>query len=392
MPAGPDAILELLRRCHGLKADDLGRVVREVAEKAGLLDAVVMLADLDQRVLTPLPPAPGEPIGIDGSLPGRAYRSRSTTTAPAEGGTRLWMPVLDGTQRMGVLGVTVAHLTPEDVEIAERMSSLVALVVLSKLGVGDHLEHVRRVRPVTVAAELRWAMLPSLDFETAEVAVSAALQPAYEVAGDTLDYALNADRLHVGVFDAVGHTLTSSRVANLAVVAYRWSRRAGLDLAETVRVIDRTLLEEVDEEAYATALLMELDVRTGDLSWVVAGHPSGLRLRAGTVVEIDGPRFPPLGLGLGGDDVPVNRSTLEPGDRVVLYTDGVVDAQRPDGEPFGVERLIDHLVRAELSGEVPAETLRRLSHTIVDEAPRLRDDFTLVYVAWRGPAADPVIP
>ncbi len=79
----------------------------------------------------------------------------------------------------------------------------------------------------------------------------------------------------------------------------------------------------------------------------------------------------------------VNETVLRPGDRVLLYTDGVVEARR-GGDEFGLERFADFIIRSAAGGQQPAETLRLLIHDILDHhSNRLTDDATILMVEWR---------
>ena len=81
-------------------------------------------------------------------------------------------------------------------------------------------------------------------------------------------------------------------------------------------------------------------------------------------------------------------TSLEPGDGVLFYTDGVVDARNPDGEEFGVPRLADLLERESASGWDPAEVLRRLVHSVLEHhGTRLRDDASILYLRWEAASA-----
>ena len=105
----------------------------------------------------------------------------------------------------------------------------------------DSIERVRRVEEMDIAAEMRWALLPPLTMRTSRVSIAGMLEPAYEVAGDTFDYAVNADRAYVAVFDAVGHGLLAARLANLCVGAYRNRRRSGATLEQSAGDLDAVL-------------------------------------------------------------------------------------------------------------------------------------------------------
>jgi serine phosphatase RsbU (regulator of sigma subunit) len=79
---------------------------------------------------------------------------------------------------------------------------------------------------------------------------------------------------------------------------------------------------------------------------------------------------------------------LEPGDRVLVYTDGVIEARTREAKLLGLERFADYVIRATAGGELAPESMRRLIHSILDtQEDRLRDDATLLMFEWR-PRAD----
>lgn len=100
---------------------------------------------------------------------------------------------------------------------------------------------------------------------------------------------------------------------------------------------------------------------------VTCGHPPALLLRRGQVVKaLDIVVSAPLGLGMLTDDLPIGQERLQPGDRLVLYTDGVVEARDAAGDFFGMQRLVEFVTKQAASGRPVAETLRRLNHSILD--------------------------
>jgi serine phosphatase RsbU (regulator of sigma subunit) len=237
---------------------------------------------------------------------------------------------------------------------------------------------------VSLAAEMRWATLPPLSFISDSVDICGALEPAYDIAGDTFDYAVNNGVAHAAIFDAVGHGLAASRLANLAVMSYRHCRRQQRTLTETFTAMDRTVQEEFGEQDFVTTELLELDTRTGRVDILNAGHPPPLLLRQGQIIgEITGDHCLPVGL---GDPNPrVTTIALEPNDRIILYTDGITEARSASGEYFGVERLAEHVARAASGDESSPETIRRLIHSVLaHEAGQLRDDASVIAIGWTG--------
>lgn len=382
----------LLELSHTLAPDALAWVVADLAAEVGLDDLVIHLVDLDQRLLLPLDRRPGEPAGepldIDATIAGRAFRTETVLEVEAPGDERrrrVWVPLMDGTERLGVMSLTTYPLTDLSSARCRHLAAIVSELIVSKVQYGDRLVNAKRRRPMELAAELRWEFLPPLSFTGPRIAISGILQPTYEVAGDAFDYALNGDLAHVAVFDAMGHGLEASRMANLMVGAYRHSRRQGLDLGSTYTTLDRALADQFGAERFVTGVLATLHCGTGELSWIIAGHPHPLVLRGAKMVgELSADPVLPFGL---GDAVAVPSVTsLEPGDRVLFFTDGVVEARSATGELFGKDRLGDLLVRASADANTPAETMRRLVHAVLaHQGSSLRDDATLLLVEWRRP-------
>jgi serine phosphatase RsbU (regulator of sigma subunit) len=86
---------------------------------------------------------------------------------------------------------------------------------------------------------------------------------------------------------------------------------------------------------------------------------------------------------MAGTVVEVASSRLSPGDRLLFFSDGVVDAKAPDGEPFGEMRLADNLQRESLAGVSPAETMRRLLRAVLGhQGSQLKDDASMLMVEW----------
>jgi serine phosphatase RsbU (regulator of sigma subunit) len=121
------------------------------------------------------------------------------------------------------------------------------------------------------------------------------------------------------------------------------------------------------------------------MHYVLAGHLPPILVRGGrSVTELSHPPRTPLGVrGTPPDRLTVGHQQLEPGDRLLLYSDGVVEARTAHGEFFGEDRLVDFTRRAELAGLPAPETLRRLTAAVLaHQHGQLQDDATLVLLDW----------
>ncbi len=386
---GAHQLTEVVQGSHLLVPDDVPNLLVEHAKGLGAEDAALYLVDYEQRVLVPVPNPNGpdrEEVVIDATLAGRCYRTLELQTATrGEGGVRVWAPVLDGVERLGVLELAFGTEEPNLDEV-QILAGLMAEVVMTKQAYGDLFEQVRRRRPMTVAAELAWRLLPPLTFGTDELVISRVLAPAYQLGGDSFDYAVDAHTARIALFDAMGHGLEAGLLASVAMAACRTSRRAGCDLAGTASSIHEAVSTQFGLDRFVTAVLAELELASGRLRWSVSGHPPPLLLRNGRIVKtLAGDVTPPLGV---SGVVRVSEEMLEPGDQVLFFTDGVVEARSADGEFFGVDRLVDMIARTSAAATPAPETMRRLLHAILDhQEGELQDDATIVVMEWHGPGS-----
>jgi hypothetical protein len=372
-----------------LHPDAIPAVVTREAAAMGAADARIYLADMEQVTLIRFGGDDAR-IAIDGTVAGQAYRTERPVRTRTDDRAVVWLPLLDSAERFGVVAVEiVGDGDVDDAAVSEWVAfvNLVGELLANKSLYSDGIIRTRRTQAMTTAAELRWAMLPPLTYTGAGLSISGILEPAYAVAGDTFDYAINAGTAHVAIIDAVGHSLEAARIANLAVIAYRHQRRLDGDLVEKLQAMDTAVAEAFSSEKFATAQLVHLRLATGDLRWLNAGHPPPILVRGEERIDLESEICLPVGLGSYGTALPqVAEARLEPGDVLLFFTDGVIEARAPDGRQFGRDRLGDLLQQTIAGRQTPAETLRLLGHAVLEhQAGVLQDDATMVLVAWDGP-------
>ncbi len=379
--AGPYAqVAALLHESRRAAPDQLGPFLVARAARFGMRDLSVYVSDYEQRRLVPIAGS-SETAGVsmETSSAGRSFTSARQIDEETPNGVRLWSVVIDGAARLGVMSVTVCTLDDEIRALADSLAGVVAALLVTRGQCTDAYITLRRSKEITLAASMQWDLLPPLSLDSGRVSVAGLIQPAYEVGGDCFDYAVNGDTLDFAVFDAMGHGLESAQLAHLAVSSYRHSRRSGLDLEATYRAMDQALADPDEGGRFVTCILGRLDLLTGALTWLNVGHPLPLLVRGDHVVG-PLPCQPTLPAGLGGGVSEIAHEVLKPGDRLCCISDGIVDAHRPGGEDFGAERLMVLLaVESEYHLDA-AETVRRLSHTVVDHHGTLSDDTTAFLV------------
>ncbi|MGW5658776.1 PP2C family protein-serine/threonine phosphatase [Streptomyces sp. NPDC003758] len=389
--AGPDTAVdehqleELIIEAQTALPVELPALANRCASALGLDTALIYLADLQQRLLIPLDEAL-KPLPVDRSSAGWAYRTVSPRVADADDGLIVWMPLVDGVERLGVLAVRTASLDGVRMRRSRMLAHLFAMLITSKRAYSDWLAARTRTATMRLPAEMLRAFLPPRTVGSRRCVSTAVLEPAYEIAGDAFDHSVVKNVLHTLILDGMGHDLTAGLTTSVAMAAARNARRSGGDLADVVGSVDQALARWLPDQ-FCTGVLCRLDAEAGLLRWVNCGHPPPLLIRGERVLDgaLDSPPQPPIGL--AGTLAPaarqVHETALEPGDCVLLYTDGVVEARDADGAEFGLDRFTDFIIRSSAAGQRPAEVLRLLIHAILDyQRNQLRDDVTILLFEW----------
>ncbi|WP_326700442.1 serine/threonine-protein phosphatase [Streptomyces sp. NBC_01754] len=381
----------LLDRAHEMPPQLIAPLIAEEVGVIGGYDVSILLQDYEQLVLVPLPGkglTVGEPERIDDSPAGTAFlRAEPVEVPQGDGGVRMYLPLLDGSDQVGAMALTLDTVDDDDRRLLRRLAGLVADMIVTKDTYTDQFFQARRRAPMCVAAEIQWSLLPPLTMSCPQAEVAGILEPAYDVAGDSFDYALNDDILHLAMIDAMGHGLDAATMATVAIGAYRHARRSDIGLAEIYAFMDQAIDDQFGPDHFVTAQMMRLNITTGHLQWVNAGHPAPLLIRGHRVVQqLDSP--PTLPVGFGGDDPQVSEQLLQRHDRVLCFTDGLVEEHESGEEQFGEQQLIDTVNRVEGTQEGVRAVVRTLSHTLKKErGGRTSDDATLFLVEWRGGSA-----
>jgi hypothetical protein len=378
---------------HLVTGDQISVMLNDAVREVGLT-ADLLVVDLAQRVLNPMSPHGTPPVQVEGTIAGRVYQLGKILPASDDDGERLlWVPVLDGTERIGVLRIGLGEGVIDDEDLRKWCWSLAGLmghILMTKIAYSDRLRGLRTNRPLSVPSELLWQLLPPRTFASERIVVTALLEPHDLVAGDAYDYTADSTTLDLAVFDGVGHDLQACLTTAVAMTAIRNTRRAGeTDLAIQANRASQLIIEQPGPLRFVTAVLARLNTETGLLRYLLAGHPPPLLVRGGRVVkELAHPPRRPLGFASGptGDQV-IAEEQLEPGDRLLLYSDGVIEARDATGEFFGEHRLVDFTERASLAQLSAPETLRRLTAAVLaHQGGRLQDDATLLMVDWSANA------
>ncbi|MBA5225463.1 PP2C family protein-serine/threonine phosphatase [Streptomyces griseoaurantiacus] len=396
---GRRMLTELLAASHLMPIELLPAKTAECAAAAGFGEVLIYLADLQHNVLRLLPGEGPPPRGVQDTLPvggtvaGRAFQYLDLLPAApaAEGPPAWWVPLLDGTERIGVLHLASAREDTEARADMEALAGLVSLVVVSKRDTSDTLARLVRTEPMSVAAEMQWTLMAPRTYADGRVAVSAAMEPAYDISGDAFEYAVDGPLVHLTVLDAMGHDTAAGLCATLALGACRNARRQGAGLVATGEAVEAALVEQYDRQRYVTGILAVLDTRTGVLEWVNRGHHPPIVIRENRwVTPLPCAPAHPMGTDLGLPST-VCREQLQPGDRLVLHTDGITEARRRGGPEFGLEHFVDFLLRHHADGLPVPETLRRLVNAVLDHHEgHLQDDATVLLCEWLGPHLEPV--
>jgi hypothetical protein len=368
---------ELLRELvsHRLPA----AVLRE-ARAAGAEDVGLYVMDIDGSRLIrlggdePFPARIEAPLGLGPELPPENLdQIAEMVSSKVPGANVLALSIRD--RAVGVL-VTCGQLNGS----LERLAGQAALALELANGYTDVIHRARRRKDIDPAGEIQQNLLPPRMATFAGADVAGGVLPGYQIGGDFFDYAENDDGLWLAVGDALGKGNTAAAISSLAVGALRAARRNDATLEQAAEVVHQASFDLGGPYQFLTAVFAVWHPGSRTLAWINCGHPPPLLIDPdGAVTVLGGDGSYPLGLFRRRRAFRRTERTLEPGQRILLYSDGVSERRDSARNQFGTEN-ISRTLRACADATV-AETVRALQDAVLEFSSRpLRDDATILLV------------
>jgi Stage II sporulation protein E (SpoIIE) len=319
-----------------------------------------------------------ETVPLAGTAYEQVVRTQQLLILPAGASARVLAPVTDRGDAIGVLEMLLpADPDPDTVAYVASAAHALGYVVIVNRRFTDLFEWGQRSVPFSLSAEIQRRLLPaSLTCEAGQFTIAGAVEPAGRVGGDTFDYSLDRDALHVSLTDAMGHGEDAALLATLLVASLRNSRRGGATLAEQAAGANAAVYQHGRQGQFVTGQLLRVDLIAGTAAMVNAGHPGPLRVRDGRVEDIELTPDLPFGI-VPGIDYQVQPVVLLPGDRFVIVTDGILERNAATADVFALLAATGDLHPREVVKEITRAVLRAVGGM-------LRDDATVLCLDWYG--------
>jgi serine phosphatase RsbU (regulator of sigma subunit) len=323
-----------------------------------------------------------EHVPLVGTPHGRALAQQAVEVEAdandGEGEARVYAPVTNRGEAIGLLELRLAG-PPDEQTLADvaLAAHAFAYVVIANRRFTDLFAWGQRSVRLSLAAEIQHRLLPSsYTCEAGQFTLAAWLEPAGNVGGDTFDFSMDRDTLHLSMTDAMGHEVGAAVLATVLVGALRNARRAGVGLREQARQASAALRDFARRGGFVTGQIVRINLRSETATVVNAGHPSPLRLRGGRVESVALEPDPPFGI-VPDHEYRVQPLSLEPGDRLIFLTDGMLERNAAS-----VDLGALMLQGADLH---PREAIQHLVQAILEAAGgELKDDAAAMCVDWHG--------
>jgi len=313
-------------------------VAAALADALGARDVSFLIADYSGRALVRLSHVRragaddedinrerGQSVALAGTPHGRALTNQEIQIVAGLGGYRVYAPVTSRGEAVGVLSLGLDE-EPDQQTLATVSAGAHALayIVIANRRFTDLFDWGQRSVPLSLEAELQHRLLPaSYTCEGGQFTLAGWLEPSGDVGGDTFDFSVERDTLHLSMTDAMGHTLNAAVLATVLVGALRNGRRRGVDLAEQTRLANEALCGFADDGDFVTGQVVRIDHVSGVARVVNAGHPLPILVRDGHAENLDLASDFPFGIAVDAR-YHVQELNLQAGDRLVFLTDGIL--------------------------------------------------------------------
>jgi sigma-B regulation protein RsbU (phosphoserine phosphatase) len=254
----------------------------------------------------------------------------------------------------------------------------------------ERLRHEALERELRLARDIQMGMLRRADPwfpERSEFGISALIKPAKLVGGDFYDgFLLDKDHLVLAIGDVAGKGISAALFMVRALTLLRSPAAHWISLQQTLESANRQLAEDNDLDMFLSVFMAVMDLRTGGIEFINFGHPPPVvRLADGSVAFLECKPGTLFGLMPDAEGAAGNL-TLPPGATLILYSDGVTEAEARDEEQFGNHRLIQAIAAADTpDAGVIVRSIAAGVRRHAGEAEQ-SDDITLLAVTYHGQA------
>jgi serine phosphatase RsbU (regulator of sigma subunit) len=281
-----------------------------------------------------------------------------------------------------------ARFTEDHLKVLTTLASVAAIRVENARLTEEQIERERLEREQQVASEIQQRFLPASAPQLDGWELQGISFPCYEIGGDYYDFIRREDgKLVVALGDVSGKGTAAALLMSSLHAAIHAQSDAHDSIVETISAVNRYLVESIPPNRFVTLFYAELDPLKGSLTFLNAGHNPPLIVHAGGTMEQLAAGGLPLGI-MSDAEFREGRTQLQPGDVLVIYSDGVSEAVNPSGEEFGPTRLYEVVAR---NLDASAGGIRdRIESALTKfcQGTPAADDITLVIVKRLAEAAE----
>jgi phosphoserine phosphatase RsbU/P len=276
--------------------------------------------------------------------------------------------------------IAEGRFTEDHLKVLTTLASVAAIRVENARLIEARLERERFERELALASEIQQRFQPTAPPQVNGYELQGISFPCYEIGGDYYDFIEREDgRLVIALGDVSGKGTAAALLMSSLHAAIHAQSASHDSLVATISAVNKYLANNIPTNRFVTLFYAELDPESGALSFLNAGHNPPLIIHsAGTVEQLSSGGLP---LGIKPDaEYREGRTQMQKGDVLVIYSDGVTEAQSPTGEEFGATRLYEVVSRNIEASAAGIRDRIESSLTKFAQGTSAADDITLVIV------------